>query len=1040
MKGTWKKSLLAVMLLTLSACAVAACGDKDGDSASNGSTPDNSTPGGNKPPVVLPEEPEPEPVVRVPVNEITLGTISVGEVTFSGEEIMGTDDLLGGTKYEVSSDGKTMVIVTGLRAIQDVYEVGYEFGDYYTPTADDKTSKTEYYTSLTAGETEYTVQDIFGTDCGYEAMMVWEVAYDAEQPCAFYPYLYLGELVDGKLVKGIPEVEISPDESAKMNLENKWISSSVSNWNYGAEAKISFVSKYGQPTLSYFDAQGSALAEAPVDAGSYFVQATVAATSEYQGLQSEKIAFTIRKTTNAILGMENVETSVTCHYALSSQLRLVTAQHGEVETVVYESDKTTPVANVDQLSEGTYWVVSNVKLSAEQAENYDGATAEKKIVVTHSHRWTESAERDVYSCACGEDTVIFNKIAEAQYALATEGAVTLNLSSVGKGTVQSVSLDGQLLSTNSTVDFGELPIEQHGEKRLTVEILDEMDVIHTVTVPVFIVTAFIEDAAGIIALQPTAAKPMTYGCYVLKNNITIAPDQYARYCGWANSGFTGTFEGAGYTITANSSGGSNGSHMGIFGVLNGAKIQNVNFVEKAYTTNTIGHSLWAKAIYTSTFENINVTIEAAEQLDNITGKDVSGNTGMLCFGDVMNNTFKNINIYANSVETPAGVGALKIGTLFGRSNDGTNAAGVYINFKVYCDDLYEACHVNGRNQPILGDIEIVKTVKLATRVVIASQASNQITLSLGSDYANATVEKVLLGTTEIGKSLTVDISEMLSDKSKHGEYAYTVYLKKANGKSEVVMLPLAIATAEISNATQFKAILPKEANEKTTGYYVLTQDITLSTSDYAPTSIFNWKNGAAFGATLNGNGHSVTAQQFGFGIFTCLNGATFKNITFKDSAASMALNSGLLAKSSYDSVFDNVRFEIIGVTSDYETNAAASGINCGWLIFNACWNTAFSNVTIQSNGRAINSLFSSDLIADKVNQPTLASSFSNVKIYAKSLINIGFTKTKMYISSTYNWHAPVFYPNGVAGSEVTYSNTTYCPCQLSGVQLITSAE
>ncbi|MBQ6979532.1 MAG: DUF4838 domain-containing protein [Clostridia bacterium] len=109
---------------------------------------------------------------------------------------------LSKTKYNVSSDNKGMLLVTGIKDYSDVYEVGYTFYDggrditesvykYHAET-------TKFYTAIRTGETVTRASDLFGAE--YSAMIIWEVGYTPESSFTYQAYAKVGNREGGYLV------------------------------------------------------------------------------------------------------------------------------------------------------------------------------------------------------------------------------------------------------------------------------------------------------------------------------------------------------------------------------------------------------------------------------------------------------------------------------------------------------------------------------------------------------------------------------------------------------------------------------------------------------------------------------------------------------------------------------------------------------------------------------------------------------------------------------------------------------------------------
>ena len=114
----------------------------------------------------------------------------------SADNAQGTTPTLSTTKYKISKSQQHMLLATGIKDYEDVYEVGYAFKNaegivkYHAVT-------NQYYTSITSGNSTWTVEDMFGSE--YTGMIVWEIAYDATAGYSYQAYAKVGNRVDGVL-------------------------------------------------------------------------------------------------------------------------------------------------------------------------------------------------------------------------------------------------------------------------------------------------------------------------------------------------------------------------------------------------------------------------------------------------------------------------------------------------------------------------------------------------------------------------------------------------------------------------------------------------------------------------------------------------------------------------------------------------------------------------------------------------------------------------------------------------------------------------
>ena len=123
------------------------------------------------------------------------------------------DANLTATKVSVSSDLQHMLLVTVIKDVTDVYEVGYDFGTALTAEEKEKTDTDKYYTSIkvsegTENETTWTAKDIFGDEYATtDAMIVWQIKYDCTKEYTVNAYYFKGTVSNGVLYKNDTDVK-----------------------------------------------------------------------------------------------------------------------------------------------------------------------------------------------------------------------------------------------------------------------------------------------------------------------------------------------------------------------------------------------------------------------------------------------------------------------------------------------------------------------------------------------------------------------------------------------------------------------------------------------------------------------------------------------------------------------------------------------------------------------------------------------------------------------------------------------------------------
>lgn len=103
------------------------------------------------------------------------------------------------TKCKISNDGERMLVVTGIKDVSLIYELGYEInGEEYDAKAGDTAQTDTYYESLTLGSVTKTANEFIE---GAQGLLVWEIDYDSTIAYSVKAYAYVGELNDkGQLI------------------------------------------------------------------------------------------------------------------------------------------------------------------------------------------------------------------------------------------------------------------------------------------------------------------------------------------------------------------------------------------------------------------------------------------------------------------------------------------------------------------------------------------------------------------------------------------------------------------------------------------------------------------------------------------------------------------------------------------------------------------------------------------------------------------------------------------------------------------------
>ena len=557
----------------------------------------------------------------------------------------------------------------------------------------------------------------------------------------------------------------------------------------------------------------------------------------------------------------------------------------------------------------------------------------------------------------------------------------LSLANYDYDSVVSIKLGNYDLGTNPAAlnvsDELKADTKNHGEKEVVVT-LTKSGKNFTVTLPVLLVTKEITNGTDFKTIQPSSATKGVYGYYVLITDFedtTLAGNAYTDFD--ATTGFFGTFDGQGHTITAA------GNSKGIFGILRKGTVKNVTIKDK-WRSKYQHCSLLAYATYGSTIEN--VTFEWVN--GDASTATVGDGYGWISCREFSNNTVRNVTIN----DTVAW------GSLFGYKFYNNTFENVTIN-----GTYAEIGHTAANAAVLYDEVPQVQpeTTTLETRQDFVLDGNWDI-LDLGI-YNGLEILSVTAGDgTALSGISPVSAKKVLTDKSKHGEQNFTVTVLKADGTKAVITVPVTVVTKEITTMADLQSTV-KHTNgaDDIYGYYVLGNDVSYTEDGFiAKAASAGWSGAKAFRGTLDGRTKTVTMKSSAaaYGLFGTINGATIKNVTFVDEDNQIAGRS-VIAYNAYSLTMENVVISIVGGSA---TNASypVNGENGKTPIFAyTVSGSIFKNVTITSTIDIVN------VFATQTNN-----TFENVNIDAN--VTGGFSVTT------------AAYPDGVTcGEKATLVNT-----------------
>lgn len=304
--------------------------------------------------------------------------------------------------------------------------------------------------------------------------------------------------------------------------------------------------------------------------------------------------------------------------------------------------------------------------------------------------------------------------------------------------------------------------------------------------------------------------------------------------------------------------------------------------------------------------------------------------------------------------------------------------------------------------------EFVKVLTAGTErqdVVVGNDAK----ISLPGVSAYDSIVSIKCGTTSLGDSISALNIPAPSATFAHGEKDLTVVVTTADGEEHTVSkVPVLLITKVLTSAQELKEAvsmikLPGESAFPTArgigAYYVLGNDITSTTWTYTiagvtknlfHSSITEVGADLGFLGTLDGRGHTIdggSTVDTTHGLFGGLGqGSVVKNINFTGVIYDGVEYHCILATKIYGATIENVNVTLASCGPKVEAH------NVGLL---ACTvtggNSVFKNVTIHAECGEIYTALGSY-------GNTGTSSFSNVKLYAKSFTKI----SALYPVSTTN--------------------------------------
>ena len=554
---------------------------------------------------------------------------------------------------------------------------------------------------------------------------------------------------------------------------------------------------------------------------------------------------------------------------------------------------------------------------------------------------TDDSLRDYKACECGaiDKTVYFNKKVNLinQKLLMTNSSFALNIKGVSEyASVESIKLGkydlGKDLTSLAISPKLKADTESHGNQTITVVLKDSAGDEHEILVPVTLITKEVANADDFKSIQPSSGVKGVYGYYVLTKDFSdngLAGNAYAD--DWEETtGFFGTFDGQGHTISTAANGGS-----GIFGILRGATIKNV-IIKDNWRSAYANYALLAKACLDSTLENVTFTLGAGNAQ-----AAVGVGYGWLCYAEFSGNTL--IDVTVNDTKG--------YGSLFGYKFANNVFDNVQIN-----GTYTEMGHTADDKSVTYEEVTKITSKTLSGRQDFILDGGVSL-LDLG-DYNGLEIlsVKTSKGVTLNGISSAMARNVLADQPQNHGEQDIIVTVAQADGTKVEITVPVTIITKVITTMSDLQASVKHTSGaENIYGYYVLGNDVSYTEDGFnaVPASTGSSSDNA-FKGTLDGREKTITMKSStaAYGLFGTINGATIKNVTIIDEENKFA-GRPVIAYRAYNLIMENVTISITGgsATSAFPVDGTVGKTP---IFADTVSKSTFKNVTITSTIDIVN--------------------------------------------------------------------------------------
>ncbi len=457
---------------------------------------------------------------------------------------------------------------------------------------------------------------------------------------------------------------------------------------------------------------------------------------------------------------------------------------------------------------------------------------------------------------------------------------------------------------------------------------------------VFCVTQIIDTVAELKALGAACKAANTTGYYILGGDIDCSAEanMAAGNPGWETNGFSGTFDGRGYTISniKMTWDEATGGYGGLFGNLDGCTIKNVVFDKVNYAS--VNVALFGRHTYkTLGPDNTNITNVTV----NVSNWAATGEAGVFVSRSSRNTLFNGCVINVADGVT--------VHNLLGQGFNSSYGSGITVNLgtgssitSYYYADTSTAqttppsiVTVNAAKEPIDATLD----------TLVAGEGTTSVTFA-NSDFtagtASVTINEQTKQVTASNGALSLDLADF--GVSAMGQYSAVIEL----GVDKFTYTDVWYATQVIDTVAELKALGAACKAANTTGYYILGGDIDCSAEANMAVGNPGWQaNG--FSGTFDGRGYTISNIKMTWdeatgghgGLFGNLAGCTIKNVVF-DKVNYASANVALLGRHAYASGGNNVTLENLTV------NVSAWGATgeAGLFVSRGTLNTLHNNCTV----------------------------------------------------------------------------------------------